>query len=433
MRKIRLLGQANSVGLQERLPQREKCTAHRTSSVAEPSASIWDQQTKTTNARCGYEFLSAQGMKHYTLLDPLVAGSANGDAHNSVYGLAFHSELEMRKRLEESAAYLRDVVKAVDDAYGVSEALANGSTPIVPESVSSIHYSVHTSIKETSTSAEWCSLRDAVQFMTLWNGICESVVWQYAALYIGFATITDDMCIPPWDIENGTYQYHGLTLKNILDLLCKFGSENAAAWKPYLWNAMMRGAWIQYLEKTGTKISESTPQASESDILERCQSKGMIMCTIMTRTISAYLEGCLGAILAARGFARDAVCDCALLDCSLGQALTFDVSKDLIGIIHNDVTNTLAEQNQGVIEANCRRLVLRQTLDAMQSTMAVATNSLAAEVCNMYYYSGLLAPNFAVRYMERNLHSRLKPSAALISLTDHISEKRRFDLLATKC
>lgn len=171
--------------------------------------------------------------------------------------MAFRSELEIRQSLEESAAYLRDMVKAVDGAYGVSKALANGTAPTVPESVSSIHYSVHTRYKETPTSAEWSSLRDAVQFMTQWNGICESIVWQYTALCVGFLTVTDDLCIPPWDIENGTYQYHGLTLKNILDMLCKFGSENAASWKPYLWNAAMRGAWIQYLEKTGAAVSKA--------------------------------------------------------------------------------------------------------------------------------------------------------------------------------
>ncbi|KAG0042432.1 hypothetical protein BGZ83_000459, partial [Gryganskiella cystojenkinii] len=311
--------------------------------MADASATTWDQQTKTTKAGCSYEFLSAQGMRHYTLLDPLLGGATNDCARKN--GLDFHSKLEMQQSLEESAAYLRDMVKAVDDAYGVSEALANGTTPTVPESVSSIHYSVHTRIKETRASAEWCSLRDCVQFMTIWNGFCESVVWQYTVLYLGFATITDDMCIPPWDIENGTYQYHGLTLKNIIDMLCEFGSENSAAWKPYLWNAMMRGAWIQYLEKTGAAISETTPQARESDILKHCQTKGMVMRTIKTRTISAHLEGCL----------------------------------DLHGIIHNDVANTLAEQTQGIAEANNRRLVIRQTLDALQQTMSVAVNPLAAE------------------------------------------------------
>ncbi|KAF9305492.1 hypothetical protein BG003_001343, partial [Podila horticola] len=130
-------------------------------------------------------------------------------------------------------------------------------------------------------------------------------------------------------------------------MLCKFGSENAASWKPHLWNTVMRGVWIQYLEKTGAAISESTPQASESDILKHCQTKGMVMHTIKTRTISAHVEGALVAVLIARGFAKDDVCDCALHDYSVAQALTHDVSKDLHGIIHNDVMNTLAEQSQG--------------------------------------------------------------------------------------
>ncbi|KAF9343639.1 hypothetical protein BGX26_005418 [Mortierella sp. AD094] len=406
------------------IAERDICSAHQTNAVADPSESTWDQQTKTTSASCGYESLSARGMKYSTLLDPFLGVHANGDACKN--GLVFQSELEIRRSLEESAAYLRDMVKAVDDAYGVSETLANGTTPTIPASVSSIHYSVHTRYKETRTSVEWFSLRDGIQFVSIYSGVCESIVWQYAALCVGFLTVTDDLCIPPWDIENGTYQYHGQTLKNIIDMLCKFGSENAASWKPYLWNTVMRGAWIQYLEKAGAAISETTPHASESDILKLCQTKGMVMQTIKTRTVSAQVEGALVAVLIARGFAKDDVCDCALHDYSVAQALIFDVSKDLHGIM-NDVTNTLAELNQGVAEANHRRLVLRQTLNVMLQTLAV--NPRAAEVCSMVSFSPLVYTIFAQRYLERNLPLRMEPSATLIRLTDHISEKRRFDLL----
>ncbi|KAG0068569.1 hypothetical protein BGZ90_000520 [Linnemannia elongata] len=260
--------------------------------MSDPSASTWDQQTKTTKAAGIPEIMTAQGMKYYSLLDPAsLLDSAlevvtNDGACNSLCGLPFQSELEMRQSLEESAMYLRDLVKAIDSDYGVSKALANGTEPTVPESVSSLHYSVHTKYKETRANAEWASLRDSVQFVGQWCGICDGILWQYVALWVGYLTHTDDLCIPPWDVENGTYQYHGLTPRNILDMLCKLGPENAASWKPYLWDAMMRGVWIQYLEKTGAAFSESIPQANgsdiERDILKKCQTGGMVMCTIET-------------------------------------------------------------------------------------------------------------------------------------------------------
>ncbi|KAF9272394.1 hypothetical protein BGZ88_004843, partial [Linnemannia elongata] len=235
--------------------------------MTDPSAGTWDKQSKTTKVTGIHEIMTSQGMEYYSLLgpasllDPALGVVTNDGACTSLYDLSFQSELEMRQGLEESAMYLRDLVKAIDSDYGVSEALANGTEPTVPESVSSLHYSVHTKYNETRASAEWASLRDSVQFVGQWCGICDGILWQYVALWIGYLTHTDDLCIPPWDVENGTYQYHGVTPRNILDMLCKLGPENAASWKPYLWDAMMRGVWIQYLEKTGAAFSGSIPQA----------------------------------------------------------------------------------------------------------------------------------------------------------------------------
>ncbi|KAG0033054.1 hypothetical protein BGZ81_009496 [Podila clonocystis] len=204
-------------------------------------------------------------------------------------------DLELRERFEQSALTSRDIVKAVDDAYGITDALRKGFAPEIPESVSSIHYTVYTKFNESRADVEWYSLRDACQWLTHWSGICESVCWQYVALYVGFATIIDDLCVPPWDVATGTYLYHGLSLEHIVKMICKTGPRNGTAWYSYLWTAMMRSVWLQYLEKTGAAIARATPQASKSDILVQCQSKGKAVHTIKTRTTSANLEGVLVA------------------------------------------------------------------------------------------------------------------------------------------
>ncbi|KAF9557656.1 hypothetical protein EC968_007520 [Mortierella alpina] len=322
--------------------------------MVNPSACTWDKQSKTPKAAGIHEIMTAQGMEYYSLLDPTslldpaLGVVKNDEACNSWYDLPIQSESEMRQSLETSALYLRDLVKAIDQDYGVSKAVANGTEPMVPEGVSALHYSVHTRYNESRASAEWASLRDSVQFVGQWCGTCGGILWQYVALWVGFLTHTDDLCIPPWDVHNGTYQYHGLTPRNILEMLCKLGPENAASWKPYLWDTMMRGLWIQYLEKTGAAYSENIPQANGSviqrDILKKCQTEGMVMFTIGTRTAGGQMEGTIASLLAVQ-----------------------------------------AEKSQGVQEANYRRVVLRQTLQVLQQTMAVPVRPLAEEICTTIF------------------------------------------------
>ncbi|KAF9358798.1 hypothetical protein BGX26_000870 [Mortierella sp. AD094] len=373
------------------MEERRMCTAHRTTRIdTDPSASTWDQQAKE-EGKCvrGCNFLSGHGMKYFSLVDPCLTGSANDAERNN--GLAYRSELEMRQKLGQAAADLRDIVNAVDDDYGISEALASGTTPTIPRSVSSIHYTIYTKYNETRNDIEWYSLRDACQWLTHWSGVCESV------------------------------------LANIVDMICKTGPETAATWHSYLWNKMLKCLWLQYLKKAGAEIAKSTPQASKSDILKLCQSKGTVMLTIKTRTLSGDFEGGLAAILATQGIARDDVCDCAIHDAAMGQAMAFDISKDQQGIISIDVTNTLAE-NLGNTEADSRRLVIRQMLHALAQTSAI--DPRAAEVCAMFLYSAPLYTRFLERYRQRNMSTRVAPSATMRHLVDHIGVMRRRDILA---
>ncbi|KAF9946869.1 hypothetical protein BGZ72_011061, partial [Mortierella alpina] len=69
-----------------------------------------------------------------------------------------------------SAVTLRDIVEAVDIAYGVTEALKNGTTPATPVNVLCLHYTIHTKFDETRADVEWYSLRDACQWLTHWDG-----------------------------------------------------------------------------------------------------------------------------------------------------------------------------------------------------------------------------------------------------------------------
>ncbi|KAF9997256.1 hypothetical protein BGZ79_009050 [Entomortierella chlamydospora] len=407
--------------------ERGMCSAHRsTYTEIDLSASAWDQRTKLgAKSVRGCDFLAGSGMKYFSLLDPSVGSCANDGAFNNE--LAYNSGLDMRQKLEQSAAAMKDIVKAVDGAYGITEALARGTVPIIPKSVSALHYTIHTKYNETYSDVEWYSLRDGCQWLTHWSGVCESVCWQYTALYIGFAGLADDLCVPPWDVEAGTFLYHGLALKNIIDMLCKFGPKGASAWYSYLWNAMMRSVWLQYLEKVGAEIAKCTPQASKSDIRMQYQSKGMVMHAVKTRTTTGSLECCLAAVLAARGVARGDVCDCAIHDAGMAAGIAFDIFKDLQGIIQYDVTNTLAEK-QGNVEADSRRLVLRQTLYALVQTLPVCP--LATEVCETFIYSAALYTRFTERYRERNMRTRLESSDTLRRLVDHITEKRRRDIPA---
>ncbi|KAF9108109.1 hypothetical protein BGX27_008459 [Mortierella sp. AM989] len=414
------------------LAERGMCTAHRSTyievdpyTVPDPSTSTWDQLTKAEWKRVhGCNILSGSGMKYFSSIDPNVNSFTDDGACNNA--LAYCSESELRQKLEQAAATLQDIVKAADNAYGSTAALMCGTTPTIPESVSAIHYTVHTKFDETPAEVEWYSLRDSCQWLIHWMGVCDSVSWQCVALYIGFAGLSDDLCVPPWDVEAGTFLYHGLTLRNIIDMICKTGPESAAAWHSYLWNAAMKGVWIQYLEKTGAKIAETTPQASKSDILKQYQSRGMVMQAIKTRTIGGNFEGALAAVLSSLGVARNDICDCALEDAALGQAMTFDISKDHQGIAIHDVTNTLAE-NQGGAEANSRRRVFRQTLYAVVQTSAV--NPLAAEVCEAFVYSPPIFTRLQERYKERSMNTRMESSATLHRLVDHISEWRWRDIL----
>ncbi|KAF9570584.1 hypothetical protein EC968_001659 [Mortierella alpina] len=309
--------------------------------------------------------------------------------------LAYRSQMELRQKLEQAAIHHQDIVKAVDEAYGITMAMTCGSAPKIPGSVSAMHYSSHTKFDETHAEVEWYSLRDGCQYLMHWIGPCDSVFWQYLALYCGITTFIDDFCLPPFELEAGTFLYHGLTLRNIIDKICQTGPEGAATWRSYLWNASMRAAWLQYLEKVGAKIAETTPQASNADLLKHCQSTGEVIQAIHTRTATGFLQGVLATLLAARGVARDDVCDCVIEDTSLGHTTLFDMIKDQQGIIMHDVTNTLAGR-RGDTEVDFRRLALRQTFYAQVQTSAV--NPVAAEVCEAYLYSSPLYTRFMDRY-----------------------------------
>ncbi|KAF9321337.1 hypothetical protein BG003_002518 [Podila horticola] len=408
------------------------CSTHRSTYnkvdpfiVSDPSASTWDQPIKSERKGIqGYNFLSGSGMKYFSSVDPRVDSIADAGTCNDI--LTYRSEVELRQKLGQAAVTLQDIVKAVDSAYGITTALRDGTTPTIPASVTAIHYTVHTKFDETQAEVEWYSLRDGCQWVTHWMGVCDSVCWQYVALYIGFAGITDDLCVPPFDVEAGTFLYHGLTLRNIIDMICKTSPEGATAWHSYLWNAMMKGVWVQYLEKTGAEIAKTTSQAGKSDILKLYQSHGMVMQAIATRTTGGYLEGGLAVILTAMGVARDDVCDCAIQDAAIGQAMTLDISKDQQGIIR-DATNTLAE-HLGDVEAHLRRLVLRQTLYAVVQTSAINPN--VAAISESYLYSSAVFTKLMERYKERTMSARAESSISLRRLVDHISEWRRRDILA---
>lgn len=83
--------------------------------------------------------------------------------------------------------------------------------------------------------------------------VCDSVCWQYVALYVGFAGNTDDLCATPFDVEAGIFLYHRLTLTNIIDMICKTGPEGAIAWHSSLWNAVMRACGYSTLRKPELK------------------------------------------------------------------------------------------------------------------------------------------------------------------------------------
>lgn len=112
----------------------------------------------------------------------------------------------------------------------------------------------------------------------------------------------------------------------------------------------------------------------------------MVVQAIKTRTTGGCFEASLAAVLTALGVGRNDACDCARVDASLEQAMTFDTAKDQQSIIR-DASSTLVE-NLGGAEANLRRLVLHQTLYALVRTTTV--NSFAAEVCEAFLYSGLI-------------------------------------------
>ena len=135
--------------------ERGTCTAHRsTYPEADPSLT-WDQPSIKGMSVHGCDFLSGSGARYFELFNPSLDGRVMGSACNKDSPAKNSFELELRETLERSAETSKEIVKAVDDIYGISLALRKGATPTIPESVSSIHYTIHTKFNETHAAVEW--------------------------------------------------------------------------------------------------------------------------------------------------------------------------------------------------------------------------------------------------------------------------------------
>lgn len=200
--------------------------------------------------------------------------------------------------------------------------------------------------KDDASAEDTCvyAMRDVVQWWVHWHGPLDRAHHYWKQIYVGFSTIADDLLIPPQHLADGTFRFLGHTVHDVLAGL-QHAEGLSAADCEWLYMSLLREFVLQYLEKVDPGLREL--------LLERT----VVMSQF--RTISANTPGGAVALLAARGLPLLGGDDEASLDevvemAAYGDALSMDMTKEALGVLQGEPTETVAGADRGLLNAELR-------------------------------------------------------------------------------
>ncbi|KAL2201611.1 hypothetical protein CC79DRAFT_1338639 [Sarocladium strictum] len=241
------------------------------------------------------------------------------------------------------------------------------------------------------------TLRDAICWWAHWTGrpLTPRDYWKY--LYTAFATVVDDIQVPPADLLNGTFKVCGRSWAECRAGLLAEGMTPAAV--RYAEMGLWRSALLQYLEKVDPGLRPMLLQHT----------------TLMTQfhAMTANVAGvgiCVLASEAEDPAALDAyiTLGAVVLDlAAVAQCLTMDTAKEIMGVLRNERTDPIAGDRER-FKRELRWLFAR------------STERIAAEpyknVCMRFGTSGFHFTPMMDRYLERASGKRIPMSDEAVAV-----------------
>ncbi|KAI2675882.1 hypothetical protein CBS147355_6063 [Penicillium roqueforti] len=250
-------------------------------------------------------------------------------------------------------------------------------------------YSIRTG-KDDKSVDEACqyAVRDAMQWWINWLGSLNRQ-HHWKQLYVAFATIPDDVVIPPQDLYNDSFRLCG---NSFSDLLAGLRSENVDEDDvTFMGKCLCRQYTLQYLEHI------------DSGIRDQLLCKTTLMCQY--RTLTANTQGVAVGILASRNSKSSGPADQAVELASLCDAISTDIGKEILGILQGEKTETLAGENRMQLKRELLWLYVRY--------LGELDKHPSAPLMRRYATSGLHFVPMMDRYRERFTNIRVPLSAPL--------------------
>lgn len=214
-------------------------------------------------------------------------------------------------------------------------------------------YTLHTAKGDTNIE-EVCqyALRDALQWWVQWHGSLGGHRWKH--LWVAFSTVSDDIAIPPQDLADGSFRLLGNRLSDVLAGLRSEGVHPDDV--KLLEMHLLRQYIVQYLEKVDPELRRQV----------------LAKTTLMTqfRVMTAGAQGAALVVLAARGVKSLGSKDRGIEMAGICNCLSMDIAKEVLGILRNERTESVAGDNREQLKRELRWIYLRslECLDTHYNT-----------------------------------------------------------------
>ncbi|KAI5861141.1 hypothetical protein GGS23DRAFT_155160 [Durotheca rogersii] len=175
---------------------------------------------------------------------------------------------------------------------------------------------------------------DQVSLYTMRDSICWWVQWggahhpshYWKEMYVGFATLPDDVQVPPRDFMDGTFRYLGYTWDECREGLLAEGISPEHV--KFAEMCLCRQAICQYLEKV------------DPGLRPLLMSKTLLM--TQYRVFTANTLGCGSFLLHTEGIPFLGLEDDVLEVAAVSHCLSLDTAKEAIGVLKGEKTETVA-------------------------------------------------------------------------------------------
>ncbi|MFI9552756.1 hypothetical protein [Nonomuraea endophytica] len=283
-------------------------------------------------------------------------------------------------------------------------------------------YRFHTRKGDTTTAQvqRYC-IRDGVQWVTLWIGQADSDLWRCLPKFVGFTASLDDLCIPPADIQDGTYTFAGETLTQLLARIQALGGpDRDPRWLEYLRKDVRLAAGLQFYEKWAACPDADARCPEDLSIIKFYTTEPDILRAAIIRNFDTMTPACLALVSYYFAFDYDD-CDWALFyAAAIGDALALDVGKDAADVGVKCPTN-LGARPEHDTEHNTRRRATVYELTRELSRPFRGAVRLQDIVYGRYSRIALSFAQLCERYLERRDQMRIPPTGDLADLIDNIA------------